>query len=92
MVEIELPKGFALDNADAPRPFTAANIGKYEVKLGLTKDDRTLIYQRNFFFGGNEAILFPAASYTTLKKVFDILHQQDEHTITLKQSATTAAN
>jgi hypothetical protein len=37
MVEIELPKGFALDNADAPRPFTAANIGKYEVKLGLTK-------------------------------------------------------
>lgn len=92
IVEIELPKGFALDNADSPQPFTAANIGKYEVKLGTTKDDRTLIYRRNFFFGGNESILFPATSYAQLKKIFDILHQQDDHTITLKQSATTAAN
>ncbi len=92
MVEIELPKGFALDNADAPQPFTAAQIGKYEVKLSITNDNRALVYQRNFFFGGGDAILFPAKSYAQLKKIFDILHQEDEHTITLKQSATTAAN
>jgi len=92
MVVIELPKGFALDNADAPQPFTAAQIGKYEVKLSVTNDSRALVYQRKFFFGGGDAILFPAKSYAQLKKIFDILNQQDEHTITLKQSATTAAN
>lgn len=92
VVNIELPKGFALDNADAPQPFTASQVSKYEVKLGIAKDDRTLVYQRNFFFGGGDAILFPAKSYPQLKKIFDILHQQDSHTITLKQSATTAAN
>ncbi len=91
MVEIELPKGFALDNADAPQPFTAANIGKYEVKLSVTKDNRTLIYQRKFFFGGGDSILFPATSYAQLKNIFDILHRQDDHTITLKQTTATAA-
>lgn len=92
VVEIELPKGFALDNADAPQPFTAANISKYEVKIRVMPNNRALVYERKFFFGGNDSILFPATSYATLKKIFDILHQQDDHTITLKQSATTAAN
>ncbi|HYX41819.1 MAG TPA: hypothetical protein VE821_08985, partial [Pyrinomonadaceae bacterium] len=90
-VLIELPTGFALDNADAPQPFTAGEIGKYDVHIGVTKDNRTLVYRRSFFFGGQDTILFPVNSYEQLKQVFDELHKRDEHTITLKQAVATAA-
>src|SRR6185295_3044855 len=45
-VEISLPAGFALDNADAPEGFTASNVGKYEVHIGVTQDKTALVYQR----------------------------------------------
>ena len=83
-VEIELPTGFDLDNAEAPAPFSLGQTGKYEVTLGVTKDKRTMVYTRRFEFNG---MLFPVSSYPQLKKVFDILHEQDNHTVTLKQSA-----
>jgi hypothetical protein len=91
-VEIELPAGFALDNADAPQPFTANNISKYDVKIGVTKDGSKLVYQRNFFFGGTGALLFPLPAYPQLKTLFDELNKRDNHTITLKQGASVAAN
>lgn len=85
-LEIELPAGFALDNADKPAPFAAAEISRYDVSIGVTPDGRKLIYSREFFFGGGGKILFPANGYASLKRLFDILHQNDEHAITLKQS------
>ena len=85
-LEIELPAGFALDNADKPAPFAAANISRYEVSMGVTADGRKLVYRREFFFGGGGNILFPETAYASLKRLFDILHQNDEHTITLKQT------
>jgi hypothetical protein len=95
-VNIELPAGFALDNPDAPAPFGAKDLSQYDVKLLLTKDQRVLIYKRNFFFGGGggglERILYPVASYSQLKGYFDMVHKQDGHTITLKQAAATASN
>jgi hypothetical protein len=87
-VEIELPAGFALDNADAPQPFQAQDVSKYEVKISVTTDKRKLIYHRAFFFGGGRAgLLFPAAGYPQLKGLFDELNKRDNHTITLKQGA-----
>lgn len=85
-LEIELPAGFALDNADRPAPFAAKDVSRYGVSLGATADGRKLIYRREFFFGGGGNILFPENSYASLKGLFDILHQNDEHTITLKQT------
>jgi hypothetical protein len=89
-VTIELPAGFTLDNADAPAPFQSANISAYRVTIGATKDQHTLLYRRSFFFGGNEAILFPVGGYELLKNYFDRLYKADNHTITLKQEAATA--
>ena len=40
------------------------------------------------FFGGGGSILFPVASYPGVKQLFDIASQANDHTITLKQSAT----
>ena len=89
-VTIELPPGFTLDSADAPQSFSAGSIGDYKPSIGVTKDGRTMIYQRKFFFGGGNTIIFPVESYSKLKGYFDYIHQADNHTITLKQAATTA--
>jgi hypothetical protein len=52
-------------------------------------DGRLLIYKRNFFFGGKDSVLFPVDAYGPLKNYFDIMHKQDNHSIALKQVATT---
>jgi hypothetical protein len=57
----------------------------YDVKIGITEDGRTLRYRRSFMFGG---MLVPAGKYAELKALFDAIHERDNHTITLKQSAT----
>ncbi|MBI1765845.1 MAG: DUF3857 and transglutaminase domain-containing protein [Acidobacteria bacterium] len=81
-VEIELPAGYALDNAEAPASFPIGDFGNYKVTLGLTADQKILVYHRDFKFGG---LIFPKSNYAPLKQAFDTLHQQDNHAITLKQ-------
>jgi len=87
-VEIDLPVGFALDNADAPAPFSSAPISEYKPTLAVTTDQKTLIYKRSFFFGGNDTIFFPVTSYAPLKNYFEMLNRSDNHTVALKQAAT----
>jgi hypothetical protein len=91
-VSIDLPAGYALDNADAPVGITAGETSKYDVTIAITKDGRTLIYTRKFRFGSKDGgLVFPAANYAQLKLLFDELHKRDDHTITLKQAAATAS-
>jgi outer membrane protein OmpA-like peptidoglycan-associated protein len=84
-IEFELPSGYALDNAERPQGFNASGVIEYNVEMGVTKDQRTLIMKRKFFFGGGETVVLPVSSYSQLKAVFDRLQKSDEHTITLKQ-------
>lgn len=86
-IEIELPPGYALDNAERPAPFGAQQVAQYKVSMAITTDQKTLVVRREFFFGGGGNIVFPAASYNQLKTLFDLLQKNDEHTITLKQAA-----
>ncbi|HEX8456024.1 MAG TPA: DUF3857 domain-containing protein [Pyrinomonadaceae bacterium] len=91
-VTIALPTGYTLDNADAPVGINAGATSRYDVKIAVTKDGGTLIYQRKFFFGDHKnGMLYPVASYGQLKMLFDELHKRDNHTITLKQAAATAS-
>lgn len=94
-VTFELPAGFALDSADAPVPFGSNDLSRYDVKIFASKDQRTLVYKRKFFFGGGNKdlsrLFYPATSYGPLKGYFDLLNKNDNHTITLKQEAATAA-
>jgi hypothetical protein len=48
------------------------------------------MYKRKFFFGGSDTILFPVEKYDLLKRLFDEIHNADNHMITLKQA--TAGN
>ena len=87
-VEFELPKGYSLDNADAPQPFGSGDISQYKVSLGATADGSFMVYKRSFFFGGGGSILYPVQQYPNLKTYFDAVHKQDSHSIALKQAAT----
>jgi hypothetical protein len=94
-VTIDLPEGFVLDNADAPAPFDAKALSRYDVKILVTKDRKSLLYKRAFFFGGGggmNSLYYERDTYNSLKEYFDLLHKQDNHTITLKQGAATASN
>jgi len=83
-VTISLPPGFALENADSPGPIKAGDVCQYNVSMGVTADRTQLILKRSFTFN---SLIFPASSYTPLKNLFDMVHDSDNHTITLKQAA-----
>lgn len=87
-VEFSLPKGYALDNADAPAPFGSGQISAYKPSLAASGDGSLLVYKRSFFFGGGGALMYPVESYTALKNYFDAVQKQDSHSIALKQTAT----
>jgi transglutaminase-like putative cysteine protease len=87
-VEFELPKGYALDNADAPAGFGSNEISQYKPSLATNADGSLLVYKRSFFFGGGGAVLYPVEAYGGIKNYFDAVHKQDSHSIALKQTAT----
>jgi hypothetical protein len=91
-VTIQLPAGYAFENAESPAPYSAGTISEYRPSLRVSKDGHTLVYKREFFFGGGETLLFPVNAYRQLKNFFDALHKEDNHTITLKQNSATAAS
>ena len=84
-VRIKLPQGYALDSADSPGPFASKDVMSYDVKIMVEGKNEALIYLRNFKFN---ALIFPTTSYAGVKQIFDFVHERDNHTITLKQTAT----
>lgn len=86
-VEISLPSGFELDNAEAPASFNANDVVKYDVSLKLATDAKVMLYDRTLKING---MVFPVETYPALKQVFDLMHKQDNHQVTLKFNAATA--
>jgi hypothetical protein len=80
---INLPPGFTLDNPDAPQPFHSEGVADYKVRIAVIGNNEALRYNRTFSFTG---LVFPSSSYSGLKQLFDLLHEADNHTITLKQA------
>jgi transglutaminase superfamily protein/uncharacterized protein DUF3857 len=87
-VEIELPEGYVLDNTQPPESFANGRLSEYKVTLTTSSDSNALIYKRSFYFGAGGSILFPVENYQPLKNYFDLMHKQDNHTVALKQTAT----
>ena len=87
-VEVQMPPGYELDQPEAPSSFGLGSVGSYDVKV-LVSTDRRLIYDRKFVFGtgaGIGGVAFPTETYAQLKKAFDVIHESDDHAMTLKQS------
>ena len=89
-VSIEIPEGFDLDNADAPSSLNFGAPGKYEVKLSVSSDRRKIIYTREFAFGYQGSIAYQVDAYKQIKQIFDVIHQRDNHALTLKQTQSAA--
>ncbi|HEX3249926.1 MAG TPA: DUF3857 and transglutaminase domain-containing protein [Pyrinomonadaceae bacterium] len=85
-ITIDLPKGYTLDNADRPAPINGGIYSQHEIKMGITKDEATLVYNRSFFFGNPDLLLFPVDRYDVIKQLFDEVNKADNHILALKQT------
>ncbi len=86
-VDIELPQGFTLDNADAPGLLAdPQRIGSLNITIRLDQKTNILKLERKFYFGGGNNYLFPPEAYGAVKSLFDAFHKADTHTITLRQN------
>lgn len=83
-VVILMPPGFELDHAEQAPRVDFGKPGKYETNLGVSKS-RELVYTRKFSFGADGNILYPATAYAQVKHVFDLIHEADDHIVTMKQ-------
>jgi len=86
-IEIELPEGWELDNPTAPAPLQIGETGKFEVKLRRAADGRKIYLERNLDFGFGMRLAFPVSVYPALKRLFEQMHTDDNHVLTLKQVA-----
>jgi hypothetical protein len=89
-IEIELPAGFELDNADAPVVVSSGQILENKVILGIDRAANKLVYNRRFLFGGKSILLFDVSQYPTLKILFERVNKCDTHTLAIKQKGETA--
>jgi hypothetical protein len=87
-VAIELPPGFSVDSGETPAPITpemTKGLCGLNIQMGLRPDQKTLVYRRSFFFGGQKELLFPAANYQALKDLFDSVRRADDQPVILRQ-------
>lgn len=89
-VTVQLPAGFELEHPELPGAIPIKDVGHYKLLAGYTAAERKITYTRELVFGMNGAILFPSNAYPALKKLFDLMHQADEHVLTLKQAQQVA--
>jgi hypothetical protein len=86
-IEIQLPKGFATENAESPGDvFEGQKLAELTTNISIDKVGNIIKYKRKFYFGGKGTLLFPASTYEPLKVLFDNFHKADMHTVTLRQS------
>ena len=91
-IRINFPKGFSLENADAPTDLRdGQNIVKNEIRIGVAKDGSYLKYDREFSFGTPDHVRFPVSAYPAIKQFFSQAHQADQHQLTLRSNPPNAA-
>lgn len=85
-IEVGLPAGFELDNADSPAEIVdQKKISGLKISMGFDDKANKLVYRRHFYFGAGGNIFFPVEAYDAMKKLFDDFHKADTHMVTLKQ-------
>ena len=86
-VRITLPPGFDLESAAMPAAASFGRIGGHAMKLVKTADGTAIELTREFFFGADGRLLFPASTYISMKTFFDEVSKADAHTIALRKTA-----
>lgn len=88
-IEIELPKGYSLENAETPSDIKdAQGIAVHEVKAFSIDGGKMLRYERKFSFGNGGYIRFPVGSYPAIKGLFEEFNKAALHQLTLRSNET----
>ncbi|MBV9266578.1 MAG: hypothetical protein JO061_10460, partial [Acidobacteriaceae bacterium] len=87
-VSVSFPDGFALDHPDLPAPVVFEPVGSYSTKA-LVVGNRVL-FHREFTFGKDGSLYFPMVNYPVMKKIFDSVHDNDTHLLSLRQQPAVA--
>jgi Domain of Unknown Function with PDB structure (DUF3857) len=82
-IHIQLPPEWALDNGESPGRMAFGAPGFFENRLTINKANE-LVSKREFVFGRGGVLNFEVASYSALKKAFDVIQIQDQHSLSLK--------
>ena len=90
-VDITLPAGFKPDHADAPTGINMPSTCDYAVKIAYDKTRNQIQYRRHLFFGDKDVLLFEVKTYPTLKKIFDLIHESDNHVLTFQNDGSATA-
>lgn len=86
-ITIQLPKGYELENADAPAPLAdSSRISSQDINIGINQANNVLTYKRSFVFGNYGNTLFQPVAYQAVKGLFDAFHKNDTHMLTVRQS------
>jgi len=90
-MDITVPAGYVLDHADAPPGLNIKSTCDYGVQIGSSKEKNFIQYRRHLYFGDKDILLFEAKVYPSLKKVFDAMHESDNHVLTFKNEPAAGA-
>jgi hypothetical protein len=83
-IQIFLPAGFSVDNADNPGSMNLGAAGAYKLEMTYSQEPAVWTTHREFSFGEGGLLYFEPQSYPQIKKVFDMIRIRDTHTISLK--------
>jgi hypothetical protein len=86
-IAIELPPGYELDHPDVPAAVVSGKTASWKVTAGI-RNGNTLTYKREFAFGGDGNIMLDPEVYPLVKKLFDVVHTNDEHMFAVKQTSS----
>ncbi len=89
-IQIKIPEGFQLDNAENPGGLDFGETGGYKLRLALLKPGREVIAERELVFGRKGVISCPVAAYPQLKAAFEAVHSRDGVTLSLIAAAPTS--
>lgn len=87
-VLLTLPEGFTIEAGAAPADLNLGTVGNYHVEIRWAPKRRTAIYRREFQLN---VIGFPTTAYPTVKRLFEIIHERDNHTLTFHENAEKSA-
>jgi hypothetical protein len=88
-VSIRPPEGYTIEAGSAPASMDFGAAAEYKVGLGVGKKTGAVIYTRALSM---KQVAISKDAYPALKRLFDLINEQDNHVLTLKRAeAVTAA-
>ena len=87
-ITLTVPEGMEIEAASAPPDLDLGKVGAYSVDLSWTAAKRTLHYKREFTLN---AIGFQVDRYPAVKRLFEVIHERDNHTLSFRQTAAAEA-